>query len=63
MSGSSNATTALAREFQRQKNIGWRLDYILVSEGMAQKATDCRVLADVGTSDHGPVMATFDVRT
>lgn len=45
----------------RQKNIGWRLDYIMVSETVAQKAVECRVLATVGTSDHGPVMATFDL--
>jgi exodeoxyribonuclease-3 len=45
----------------RQKNIGWRLDYILASQEMAQQATECRVLRDVGTSDHGPVVATFDV--
>jgi exodeoxyribonuclease-3 len=44
----------------RQRNIGWRLDYIMVSEDLAQKAIECRVLTDVGTSDHGPVMATFD---
>ena len=43
----------------RQRNIGWRLDYILASEGLAQQAVECEVLADVGTSDHGPVMATF----
>jgi exodeoxyribonuclease-3 len=40
----------------RQKNQGWRLDYILVSRtGLA--APECRVLADVGTSDHAPVVA------
>ena len=44
----------------RQRNIGWRLDYILASGGLAQKATECRVLRDVGTSDHGPVVAHLD---
>jgi exodeoxyribonuclease III len=43
----------------RQRNIGWRLDYILASESLAQRATACPVLVDVGTSDHAPVMATF----
>jgi exodeoxyribonuclease-3 len=43
----------------RQRNIGWRLDYILASESIAQSAAECRVLADVGTSDHGPVLAIF----
>ncbi len=41
----------------RQKNRGWRIDYLLASDAM--KASECRVLADVGTSDHAPVVATF----
>jgi exodeoxyribonuclease-3 len=43
----------------RQRNIGWRLDYVLASEALAATATACPVLADIGTSDHAPVMATF----
>lgn len=43
----------------RQRNIGWRLDYILATESLAQKATACSVQKDVGTSDHAPVVATF----
>jgi exodeoxyribonuclease-3 len=43
----------------RQRNIGWRIDYILASRAVAERATTCRVLADVGTSDHAPVLATF----
>ena len=42
----------------RERNIGWRLDYILASPGIAARATSCVVLADVGTSDHGPVIMT-----
>ena len=45
----------------RQKNIGWRLDYVWASERLAARATACPVQAAVGTSDHAPVMATFDV--
>jgi len=43
----------------RQRNIGWRLDYVLASEELARRATSCPVLKDVGTSDHAPVVATF----
>jgi exodeoxyribonuclease-3 len=43
----------------RQRNIGWRLDYVLASESLAARATSCPVQAEVGTSDHAPVMATF----
>ena len=42
----------------RQRNIGWRLDYILASPTLAARASRCVVLADVGTSDHAPVMMT-----
>jgi exodeoxyribonuclease III len=42
----------------RQRNIGWRLDYILASPAIAARAASCVVLADFGTSDHAPVMMT-----
>jgi exodeoxyribonuclease III len=45
----------------RQRNIGWRIDFILASESLAAKASACTVLKDVGTSDHAPVVATFEV--
>ncbi len=43
----------------RKRNIGWRIDYIFASGPLAATATACPVLAEVGTSDHAPVMATF----
>jgi exodeoxyribonuclease-3 len=43
----------------RKKNIGWRIDYILASRALADRATNCSVLADVGTSDHAPVALTL----
>jgi exodeoxyribonuclease-3 len=42
----------------RQRNIGWRIDYVLASPAIAARASSCDVLADVGTSDHAPVMMT-----
>jgi exodeoxyribonuclease-3 len=44
----------------RQRNIGWRLDYVFVSDALAARAVSCPVQKDVGTSDHAPVVATFD---
>lgn len=41
----------------RQKNIGWRLDYVLASQPAATRITRCSVLAQFGTSDHAPVIA------
>ena len=43
----------------RQRNIGWRLDYVLASTTLATMAMACPVQKDVGTSDHAPVIATF----
>ena len=42
----------------RARNIGWRLDYFLASPAIASRATSCVVQADVGTSDHAPVVMT-----
>ena len=43
----------------RQRNIGWRIDYVVASASLAATAASCLVAADVGTSDHAPVVATF----
>ena len=45
----------------RQRNIGWRIDYVLASESVAAKATEATVLPEVGTSDHAPVVASFEL--
>ena len=44
----------------RQRNIGWRLDYVLASPQLADRAVSCVVQRETGTSDHGPVIAVFD---
>jgi exodeoxyribonuclease-3 len=43
----------------RQRNIGWRLDYILASPSMAARVGTCVVQRDFGTSDHAPVVMTL----
>ena len=43
----------------RQRNIGWRIDYVLASTPLAARATSSAVQREVGTSDHGPVVVTF----
>jgi exodeoxyribonuclease III len=43
----------------RPRNVGWRLDYVLASAEVF-RPTSCVVQRDVGTSDHAPVVATFD---
>ncbi len=43
----------------RERNIGWRLDYLLASDDLAAAAESCVSQREVGTSDHAPVVATF----
>ncbi|MGZ7040623.1 MAG: exodeoxyribonuclease III [Thermoanaerobaculia bacterium] len=43
----------------RQRNIGWRLDYVLASTDIAKRAVSCPSYREIGTSDHAPVVATF----
>lgn len=45
----------------RQRNIGWRLDYVLASTPLFQRVRSCTVQREVGTSDHAPVIAEFQV--
>ena len=41
----------------RQRNIGWRLDFVLASRMIADGTVSCVVRREFGTSDHGPVIA------
>ena len=43
----------------RQRNIGWRIDYVFASAGLATRAVGCPSFREVGTSDHAPLLATF----
>ncbi len=39
----------------REKNIGWRIDYFIVSNGLQSKIQDSVIYSDVYGSDHCPV--------
>jgi exodeoxyribonuclease-3 len=43
----------------RERNFGWRIDYVLATAGLAARAQSCRSVRDFGTSDHGPLLAEF----
>jgi exodeoxyribonuclease III len=43
----------------RQRNVGWRLDYVFASSPIAARAVSCPSYREVGTSDHAPVVASF----
>jgi exodeoxyribonuclease-3 len=45
----------------RERNMGWRLDYVLAHARLAERAARCEIERDFGTSDHGPVTAEFDM--
>ncbi|HEX6049504.1 MAG TPA: exodeoxyribonuclease III [Gemmatimonadaceae bacterium] len=45
----------------KERNIGWRLDLILASRAIADRTASCVVQREFGTSDHGPVVAVFDL--
>ncbi|HYM62734.1 MAG TPA: exodeoxyribonuclease III [Thermoanaerobaculia bacterium] len=44
----------------RQRNIGWRIDYILASSALAGRVVACESYREIGTSDHAPLVATFE---
>src|SRR4051812_13059428 len=45
----------------RQRNIGWRLDYVLASQSLFDRVRSSTVQRETGTSDHAPVVAEFDL--
>jgi exodeoxyribonuclease-3 len=44
----------------RLRNVGWRLDYVLASAGLATGAASARIEKEIGTSDHAPVVVEFE---
>lgn len=45
----------------RARNVGWRIDYVLVSSALRDAVTAAEIHADVMGSDHCPVSITLDV--
>ena len=45
----------------KQRNIGWRIDYVLASQALASRAKSSIVQREIGSSDHGPVVVDFDL--
>uniref|UniRef100_J3L4Y5 DNA-(apurinic or apyrimidinic site) endonuclease n=1 Tax=Oryza brachyantha TaxID=4533 RepID=J3L4Y5_ORYBR len=43
------------RHNARKSNKGWRLDYFLVSESIAERVHDSYILPDISASDHSPL--------
>jgi exodeoxyribonuclease-3 len=45
----------------RERNVGWRIDYFLVSERLKDKVIAADIHADIMGSDHCPVSITLDI--
>ena len=45
----------------RAKNVGWRIDYFLTSNGLADRIQDAEILNDIMGSDHCPVTLDIDI--
>jgi exodeoxyribonuclease-3 len=45
----------------REKNIGWRIDYILISGSLSDKVTAASIHPSIFGSDHCPVSLTIDI--
>ena len=45
----------------REKNVGWRIDYFIISDRLKEKLADARILTDVMGSDHCPVVLELDI--
>ena len=45
----------------RERGIGWRIDYFLVTPGLKDKIIKADILDDVYGSDHCPVLLELDL--
>jgi exodeoxyribonuclease-3 len=45
----------------RARNIGWRIDYFLITEDLLTRVVDARILPDVAGSDHCPIELILDL--
>lgn len=45
----------------RQKNIGWRLDYFIISNDLKKDLKNSSILTNVVGSDHAPIMLELDI--
>jgi exodeoxyribonuclease III len=45
----------------RERNIGWRIDYFIVSERLGEKIQDSQIHSDIIGSDHCPIVLDIDI--
>lgn len=49
------------RSGARARNVGWRIDYFLVSARLASAVTRCEILSTIGGSDHAPILLELEM--
>lgn len=59
-SAAGNFTWWSMRTGVRERNVGWRLDYIIVDARLKARLTNCRIQRDQRGSDHCPVVLDLD---
>lgn len=57
---SGNYTWWTYRFNARSRNIGWRIDYFVVSEELVEKVRASEILSEVQGSDHAPIRLTLE---
>ena len=45
----------------REKNVGWRIDYFIVSNSINSRIEDAKIHSDIFGSDHCPVELDIDI--
>ena len=45
----------------RERNVGWRIDYFFVTEGLKSKVKESEMMSDVMGSDHCPIYLDLDI--
>jgi exodeoxyribonuclease-3 len=43
-----------------ERNVGWRIDYFLISKPLLSRVKDCTILKNVLGSDHAPILLEID---
>ena len=44
----------------REKDLGWRLDYVLMNPAFAERVTGAWIDKEAGLSDHAPVWVEYE---
>ena len=45
----------------RAKNVGWRIDYFIVSDSLRDRIREAKIYTEILGSDHAPVGLTIDL--